>query len=277
MSLSAQEARELLQGHGYEPPPRGNLGRKWRAMAEDIAAGAEPGSPPEGYADGTSEADFTEATAPEPEDTTAAAPGPEQKPRRPKVTKPSTSARVRSVFTRQSGKPKTKAKARHPRLPVDRLIGRVWEGLGRLAQPVSQPLATTLALQAPIAGLILEDTVRGTVVDKALQPVVRAEQRGEKVFALAGPPVLVLALQNAMGIPDPDQRAARVGVLQMMLIEALTMWVKIAGDKTEEARERVAESQDIRDQVEKLLAEIFAPPPQPQEGAPVATQMAGVV
>lgn len=258
--------RAILREHGHNPPDRGKLSAADRDLARSYVN--EPADPPAGeqtpptapagdYDGGVTEADFP------PEDEPPALP-PERKPRRVRATRGPT------LRERLGGKAKpAKGRPRRARVPVDGLISRMWDGFARMAAPVSRPLAVTLALQAPVAGLILEDEVKGTVVDRVLQPAARWEQRGEKVFALVGPPVIVLAMEQAQGLPEP-QRSLRLAVLQTMLIEALTMWVKISGDKMEEAAARVAASEETRQQVAAIIAQIFTVPAEAEQAEEMA-------
>lgn len=269
--------RAALREHGHDVPDRGRLSNELLAAYREITMHDDDAEPdiPGSYDGSVSDADFggtddlidalTAGDPPEPAAPPARAPGrevaavpAERKPRRVRQPrKPTLSDRVRG-----RGKPARRGKPaiKRPRVPIDRFAGRIWEAFARLATPVSQPIATTLNLQAPIAGMILEDLVKETFVDRALQPVVRAEEKAEKVLALVGPPVLVGAIQASQGLPD-EQRDMREAILVPMLEESLTMWVRIAGDKLEEQQRRVAEDGPVREQVRQLLMAIFPPPP----------------
>ena len=82
------DRRAILREHGHEVTNRGRLNPELRQLADDIASGAEPGSPPpeEGeYDAGVTAADFGDLdddTPPEDSDEEPAAPlPPERKPR----------------------------------------------------------------------------------------------------------------------------------------------------------------------------------------------------
>ena len=262
--------RATLRQHGHDVPDRGRLSKDLLAAYEEITMNDDEPNLPASYDAGVGDGDFGTddgddlLTAAEPPETppartgTAATAVPaERKPRRVRQPRPASltdRVRGRGKTTRRRGKPAVK----RPRVPIDRFAGRIWEAFGRLAVPVSQPIATTLNLQAPIAGMILEDLVKETFVDRALQPVVRAEEKAEKVLALVGPPVLVGAIQASQGLP-PEQRAMREAILVPMLEESLTMWVRIAGDKLEAQQQRMADEGPVREQVRQLLATIFPP------------------
>lgn len=168
-----------------------------------------------------------------------------------------TESRPRSVATprklaqwgKKPGGGKAKKKA-YPRVPVDKLISGGWGVLANFARPLPAT-SRLLRMQAPVAGIILEDTVKGTVVDKFLQPVARAEQKGKATFALIGPPMLVTAMQL-----QPDAQM----ILLPILRESLLVWCEIAGPKMEEAMKRESEFESLHGQtVDDMIAMLFAP------------------
>jgi hypothetical protein len=197
---------------------------------------------------------------------------PERKPRRVKA-KPSGSITDRLLGRKPGTKPKAgRGKVKHARVPVDRFIGRMWTTAARLVAPVSQPAARAFALEAPIAGLLLEDIVRNTAVDRVLQPAVRAEEKAERVIALT-PPLIVLAIERAQGLDEP-RRSMQLAILFSMLEEALTLQVQFAGERMAEAQERMAANEAVRAQVAGLIAQIF-PPAEVQGQAEQNGQAAG--
>jgi hypothetical protein len=253
------EVRAVLREHGYEVSGRGRISAESLEIYESLIslpADAEPGGE---YDAGISAADFPDDDEPEP------APVPERKPRRVRQSRPSLADRLRSGGKGKSGARKRK----HPRVPVDRLVERGWELLARLGMQVSPPIGRVLDMQAPVAGMILEDVIRDTVADRALQPIARAEEKAEKVIALVAPPVIVGALAAAQGLPE-DQRLMRQAILIPMLRESLVIWVKIAGDKIEERQAREIEMGPVNAQVDKLMADIFAMPTAEAEPADAA-------
>jgi hypothetical protein len=153
--------------------------------------------------------------------------------------------RAKPIGERLFGQPKTpgKAKPKHKRVSVDHLIGRVWEGVARFAAPMSLPMSRCLQVQSPVAGLIIEDLVAGTVADRVLQPLARAEEKAEKVIALVGPPLIVLAIEQSQLLP-PEQMLIRQALLMPMLKESLRIWIQVAGPKVEEAARREEEYQE---------------------------------
>jgi hypothetical protein len=135
-------------------------------------------------------------------------------------------------------------------VPVDDLIAAVWRGLAGFARPMP-PTSRLLKVQAPVAGIILEDTVKGTVVDRVLQPFARTSKSAEAIFALAGPPVLITAMQL-----QPDAAP----LIAPLLRESLLMWGKIAGPKMEQAMKRESDFAENFGPVDDLMAFLFAEP-----------------
>lgn len=243
--------RAILREHGHEPPARGRLAPRWKELAAGIRTGAEPGSPPPAepdYDSGVTEADFAD----EPEETAAVEP--ERKPRRVRSSKPAGGLNLGRL---RGGKPKAR-RPKHPRVKVDRLIEHAWGLLARIAEPIAPATSRCLAMEADVAGVIMEDVVRGTVVDRVLQPVARAEERGKKAAALAGPPLIVLGLEMAQGLP-PEQRAARQMILLPMLREALALQVEIVGERAAEIAERAAGRAETDAEVQRRMELILEP------------------
>lgn len=268
----ASDIRAVLREHGVKVPARGKLGAGHLEAYQRITGRAadSPDLPDSDGPDGADDwdgpdddGDVTEIRIPgtagggspaDDDDDGQAEDTAERRPRRPKTGRPGLADRLKSGSKTRTGA--AKAKVNHPRIPVDQLISRGWEAAGRMSAVVSTAVARTFILQAPVAGLIFEDTVRGTVVDKVLQPVARAEQRGNAIIALAGPPLIVLAIERAQGLEEP-QRQMQLAILEPMLVESLTLWVKIADNKIDTARARMEATAEIRAQVAELIAAIF--------------------
>src|SRR5262249_21333549 len=109
-------------------------------------------------------------------------PGAPAEPERKPVAPP---RKRRGLLSRQpqDGKPPAK---RIPRVSVANLISSGW-GLAAMAlvrNPNAVPIGRVLQMQAPVAGVIVDDMVKGTPVDRLLQPLARAGERGEKAVAL---------------------------------------------------------------------------------------------
>ena len=277
MSDDPQRIRQVLRDHGHEVPAKGKLSAANLAAYDQIMAGEADGD----YRDGTSPEDFLAGDEPTDEQIRQAQE--ERKPQRPTKAKGKAAgdaARRASGWWQKSRQGKGRAKRpKHPRVPVTDLVAKAWEFLGDLSEPISLPASRTFKLQAPVAGLVLEDAVRDTMVDRVLQYPARWQGRG-KVLAAMAAPVLVLEIERAQGIQNPQVRALRTATLMRMLEESMMLWQEVAGDKFEEAAERMASRQRDRAEVRKLIAEvIFAPaeaqPSAEDQAAARAQQFAG--
>jgi hypothetical protein len=104
-------------------------------------------------------------------------------------------------------------------------------------------------MEAPVAGMILDEKIRGTLVDKVLQPLARTEDSGKSVAALVAPPLLVLALEKR-----PDQADKIFPLLRKSLI-----WhAEIAGPKIEQRMEREREIEEKYGQdIDAMIMAIF--------------------
>lgn len=183
----------------------------------------------------------------------------------PKIPEPTISERVKDVSDRVRGLPDSirgraglgkrapRSKApRGPRQSVDRLIGTLWGVAARVMQPVSWPVANVLHAQAPVAGMVLEDVVRGTVVDTVLQPFAKIGKGGEVVMALIGPPLLV-------GLISAKPETAPVAI--PLLKESLRMWLDVAGPKLIEHAEREKKFQEeYGSTIDEMISMFFTPP-----------------
>ena len=117
-----------------------------------------------------------------------------------------------------------------------------------------------MSYQAPVAGLILEDAVKDTVVDRLLQPIARGKDRGQAAVALIAPPLIALALERAATLP-PQQQQMQVALLMPLLKESLRMWMVVAGPKIVEQQEKNRQfEEEFGSTIDDLIAEMFAPP-----------------
>ena len=262
---TASEVREWARGNGYDVNVKGSIPIAVQA-AYDAAHPSGNGAGPAGpdYPDDDFESAFVDMPA-ELEET---APKPLPKGRGKAA---STSSRWR--FGKKPT-PKGKAKAK-PRVSTEDLLGSVWRGLAKMATPLP-PLHRTLRVQAPVAGLLLEDAVKGTVVDPWIQPVARLAQGGKVVSALLGPPVLVTAIsmhlqQSAAQSREPNPLFLSVGT--EALRGALMTWMEVAGPKFEVAMQREQEFESkYGKSVDDFMAWLFAAPVNPADGAAVAAE-----
>ena len=151
------EVRAWMRESGEDVGTRGTVAQS------DIDRYEAAHAPGPDYPPGMNDDDFT-ISEPGPPPADAA----EKKPRNIATAKP---AERFSSWRKAKAKAKPKGKAK-PRVPVDDLIAGLWRGLAGFARPLPAT-SRLLKIQAPVAGVILEDVVKGTVVDKWMQPLAR--------------------------------------------------------------------------------------------------------
>lgn len=158
-------------------------------------------------------------------------------------------ARRRTPTTGAGGRPRK-------RVSIEGLVGSVW-GMAAMAiarNPAMLPVARVLDLQAPVAGAIVEDVARGTVVDRVLQPLARMGEKGQQIGALIGPPLIVAAI---------TAQPALFPTLAPVLKATLMTWVQISAPAMKKAQERAekfaAEHGGL--DIDAMIDMLFAPPP----------------
>jgi hypothetical protein len=137
------------------------------------------------------------------------------------------------------------------RTSVERLVGGVW-GMAARAMATSQanlPTARVLNMQAPVAGAIVDKLVKGSVVDRVLQPLARMGDKADTAMALVGPPLIVAALTR-----NPQMAP----LLLPLLSGALETWCDIAGPEIEKQKKRAEERKTRGFDIDKMIEEIFA-------------------
>jgi hypothetical protein len=189
----------------------------------------------------------------------------ETPPRRPKSRARSGATKPRWFFNRRGSKKKPGAKKPLPRVSTEDLLGAAWRGAAKLLTPLP-PLQRTLRMQAPVAGMLLDDIVQGSIVDPLLQPLARLVDQGKTVQALAGPPMFVSAImvhqmQCAAADPPADPNPLFMAIAVEGLRGSLMAWMDVAGPKFDQAMEREKQFEEKYGQrVDDMIALIFAPP-----------------
>jgi hypothetical protein len=265
---TATDVRNWLKAEGQPVNVKGSI-PSWGADAWNDAHPEDPygtvgsngnGSAAPDYPEGMTDDDFETADAIIPPDEPGGTG--ETKPAR---RKPAAKASPWKRF--QRGQAKGKKKPKHPRVPVDDLICSAWRIMARIAPGV--PLQRVFRVQAPVAGALLEDVVRDTVVDRFMQPVARLQMGGKTAVALAGPPMLVLAITMHVARQAAEGKPPNPLFMQMageMLREALLIWMDVAGPKFEQALAREKEFEEKYGRsVDDMVEFIFSAPPATEE------------
>jgi hypothetical protein len=190
----------------------------------------------------------------------------ETPPRRPKPKVGKTQRGVSSFFGKAKAKPGKKA----PRVSTEDVWGALWRAGAKLLTPLP-PLQRTLRMQAPVAGMLMDDVTRTTFIDPLLQPLARLATQGKTIQALAGPPVFVSAICLESGRAMAEQREPNplfMAVATEGLRSSLMAWMDVAGPKFEIAMQREREFEEKYGQsVDDMMALIFAPPATDAEAA----------
>lgn len=177
--------------------------------------------------------------------------------------------RVRALVTESdASEPDTAEKASHRRTPAEKAVARqeragqrmhsvapVFTLAYELAAPVvsrvDPPVGRLLEMQRYFAGDVWDEIVRGTIVQRALQPLVRSSKRLEALQALVEPIALVAAMERSEGaavllLPRLD------AALEAMVIAGAPAMKKRAAQAAK-AAEVLAESgisiPDLRDHI----------------------------
>ncbi len=222
---SDTQIRRALRDAGHDVPVRGRLGEEWReiyAATQDSPEGDNPGlsavPPMEGQ---------TAIPMPDPADSGEIAP---VRPASSRTPTPA-SAPVRGMKG-LFGKSPTAPKMQHKRRSLEEIAAEGWGLMATLVGSKGlQPTARVLQLQAPVAGVILEDALRGTLADRLLQPIVRHADSAREVSALIGPPVIVTLLTLR-----PELAPQLIPILR----RNLRTWLTVAGPKLKALEKREA-------------------------------------
>lgn len=162
-----------------------------------------------------------------------------------------------SLFKRAAAASHSKAPKR--RVSLETVCAGGWSILAAAAAQAGHgPTSRVLAMQSPVAGVILEESLKGSVADRILQPLARSAATGSKVGALLGPPVLVSLLSA-----KPELAPQVLPVLRL----ALRQWVLVAGPALK-AQERkhakamealgIEEDGSLELMIETMIEGIFA-------------------
>lgn len=177
------------------------------------------------------------------------------------------------------GKKKTGGHNRRkpPRVSTENLLGAVWRGGAKLLTPLP-PLQRTLRMQAPVAGMLLDDVVKDTFIDPVLQPLARIAAQGKQVQALVGPPFFVTAImahmaQRAALDPPQNPHPVFMAIATEGLRTSLMAWMDVAGPMFEIALKREQEFEEKYGQnVDAMMAFIFSEPVNPDDAEAVLAE-----
>jgi hypothetical protein len=269
MATLADKRAWLREYTAEDIPARGRLRPDLEAMYDD----AHPDTPD--AADGDWDLGGDETEVADPEDLEPSVPmQPERAPRTARAARSERRAQppaarasrvVSSLLGGKQGKPGAKGKKTPPRIGLEKFVTRGYSTLGRMVAPLSQPMSRCLQAQAAMAGVIFEDMARGTMADRLLQPMARAEDRLDKGFALAAPPLIVLAIEQTQvavnaGRIDQQQAMVRMAFLQPILRESLRIGLEVSESYADQMKARIEQDAKWDAQVDDLIGMIFEMP-----------------
>ena len=248
MMADPEEIRAWLRKNGHEIGDRGRIPADKAALYE---AAHDP------VAASVTEADFDPLP---PDEDPGAEVKDETQPTKPRASRARGSGLL-SLRGKSSGGSKRARRKVYQRVPLNKFGERTWDLFARFARPVSQATSTCFSLQAPMAGVLLEDIFRDSVADRFLQPLARAEDKADKVIALAVPPVLVLAIEMTGANPrlSEEERVFRLNILFAMLEEALEISLEVTEQYAEQLVARQERKSRHREDVSAMIAMIFPP------------------
>ena len=142
-------------------------------------------------------------------------------------------------------------------------ISDLWTGAGGLAIRTGRhaPLGRLMQWQAPVAGEMLDEAVKGTILDRMLlQPVAKGRGRFDALGAVFGPPLIVMAIER-----NPQNADMLIPMLKASIRSSLPLMVpaikKVAAREAaaaEAARELFPDLGPGEDPVDSIIAMMFA-------------------
>jgi hypothetical protein len=251
-----------IEGIGSKGPVPAELRARYD-QAHD-GAGAYPG---EGDAD-PALTPVSAASAPP-----AAPADPRQAERAPARPRAAPGTRGRGLLGRlrgpSAGKPKAAAKAgkKLPRVSLASLVEDAWSQMAFVSSSLPS-MQRLLQAQAPFAALALEDALAGTVVDRALQPIARAEDKAKAVGGVMFPPMALMMVLATAPVPqvvegtDPPQYLFSEATTQhkaalVTLRWSLMLWSEAGEARLDEYRARAEATSERGAQADRFMAFIL--------------------
>lgn len=248
------DVRKWLRENGHEVPSRGPIPAALREVYDTENPGAPMIIDPPAREEGG-------------EHTPVAAPPPDTSKQSDPV------ARVKGWARQRQGAKPDRPRTTRRRASTEALFAGVWQ-YGAQVLAVRRelvPMARVMTLQAPVAGVVVEGAVKGTAIDRMVQPLARLSEKGTELSALFGPPLIVYAI---------SQQPQLYGVLYQPLYSSLVSWVKVAAPALKKKRLEMeklqAEMQELGEEfgveaegdfIKAMIEGFFAPLPDLQETA----------
>lgn len=259
--MTAQDIRDWAREAGMEVPPRGPLPAYLRsAYVTAHSPGGEeaPPGPPEGQEAGPG-GPVVFGPPPPPSSESTAGEGPREQP--PQPPRKSPAERARELLARSREPERKRPGPKRKRVTLENLGGALW-GIGaKIVTALGEqylPVSRMMTFESPVAGMVVEDLARGTVVDRMLQPLARLMESGSEGAALIGLP-LAAGIVGRYPQSYPAVRPVMAGMMRS--------YITVAGPKLRElrlreerfAKEMEAWSAEFGMTIDDILDSVFAP------------------
>ena len=251
-----------------------------------LTANADPGDNA-----GVTEADFPPPLETGDETGTPAAPKRERRPRTVKAARPKASAKG---WKQLWGGAQSKVKGKGgPRTDLSEFAEDTWRDLAMLSAGIMPPVSRVLTIQAPYAGVVFDEAVKGLpIVDAVLQPVARASVSLRALNGLLGPAFFTAAItvqgqweteqDGVTPVFGPDGRmvptartAMMFGGLKYSLLQmSRTADLDAVRERAEVDAERMRKVDDLVDFIFPMPRKAPAPPHDADTSSPAAPHTA---
>lgn len=252
MPASSSDIRDWLREQGRDMPANGRL-RKADREAYDRAH-PEPDDGGLSYPEGGPESDSAGSA--------------EQAPRTARASTRSAARGWLGGRRGAKGGRGPREKRTFPRVPITTLIEHTYSEMAWAAQGIP-PLSRLLEAQAPVAGVVFEDVVRDTAIDKLLQPAARLEASLDATYGMMAPPLYLFAVLQTAPEPGAEptlaHKAALTGLRHSLLVMA-----RVGGDSLERVEQRGRENAARQADVDKFMRYLFGLPEPEAEPDPAA-------
>lgn len=272
------DVRAWLKENGVMVSDRGKLKQEYHdeyARAHpgpEVAGRPVPQAGPDDEGDydlGVSAADFITADDPPerpPADAAPAVPeghADERSPRRVSSARPPRRSFRERVWGGSGTKAKRPARTTK-RMSLQGLAEDAWLDAAWTFQNLP-PLEKILYLQAPLAGRVTEDTIRGTVLDKVAQPIARANEKVKGIEGLTAAlwvaAIMMRGRRDETGAYSPETQFMFAGLRHALLSMSRT----VEGFDFEAQRAKADELRTASGQIDQMIAYIFEMPEMTEE------------
>lgn len=153
------------------------------------------------------------------------------------------------------------------RTPLNELVSLLWGGVGSILQQseIDIPAGRAMVFQADVAGSKLEELMKGTFVDRLLQPFAKKMESGTDAGAVLLFPVLVSVYWRKPHLAPAITPMLRT-VISTNIVEMAPVLKKKARNE-QKAAEALAELSDAfqleegQDPIQAVFESLFAAPP----------------